>query len=311
MITSPRCAAHPARDPSLGELLRGIERRVDEPLSAHTSFRIGGPGDLMALPRSVEEVQRVVRAAAVTGYPLTTIGNGSNLLVRDGGLRGIVVKIADNLAEVRFSADGCRAQAGAPLAQVSRAACARGLAGLAFACGIPGTIGGGVMMNAGAYGGELREVVTHVTILDENAEVVVLDTAEMEFEYRTSVLQRRRAWILEVAMDLVQDNPERQLAQVSRNQYLRESRQPLEFPSAGSVFKRPPGRFVGPMVEELGLKGRRVGGAEVSPKHAGFIVNVGGARAADVLELIALVRGRVQDRFGVDLETEIRIIGED
>ncbi len=300
------------------ELLKALHRSLNstdirpcEPMSRHTSFRIGGPADVMLIPRTVEDLRRVVALAREWDAPLTVIGNGSNLLIRDGGLRGMVLKVADNLSRIEFRDRRGYAQSGALLAVVSRQAAIRGLDGLAFACGIPGTIGGGVMMNAGAYGGEMKEVVISVTVVDEHGELRELTASELEFGYRRSILQQRPWIVADIRMELRPEVPERVLAQVAHNQYLRESKQPLEWPSAGSIFKRPPGKYVGPMVEQLGLKGHRIGGAQISPKHAGFIINAGGATAADVLNLIQHVRERVQERFDVWLETEVRILGEE
>lgn len=284
---------------------------VREPLGPHTSFKIGGPADLLLSPRSISDVAAVAPLARSVGLPLTVIGNGSNLLIKDGGLRGVVMRIAENLAQVEVRGNRVRAQSGALLAEVSRRAGSLSLSGLEFASGIPGTIGGGAMMNAGAYRGELKDVVTTVTVVDDEGVVRTLEAEELDFRYRSSILQREPWIVAEVEMELRPESQERILAQVSRNQYLRQSKQPLELPSAGSIFKRPPGKFVGPMVEQLRLKGYRVGGAEVSVKHAGFIVNVAGARAADVLAIIQHVRERVQTTFGVWLETEVRIIGDD
>jgi UDP-N-acetylmuramate dehydrogenase len=280
-------------------------------MSRHTSFCIGGPADVLVMPRTLQDLQRLVLLTRDESLPLTVIGNGSNLLVRDGGIRGVVLKIAENFARIDFQGHRGFVQSGALLGVVSRTAALGGLAGLEFAVGIPGTIGGGVMMNAGAYGGEMREVVTAVTVVDEAGEVRRLDAPELEFGYRRSILQQR-SWIVgDIELEMRRGCRERILAQMSHNQYLRESKQPLAFPSAGSVFKRPPGKFVGPMVEQLGLKGHRIGGAQISPKHAGFIVNCGEAKAADVLALIQHVREQVQACFGVWLETEVRVIGEE
>lgn len=287
------------------------EIRVAEPMSRHTSFRIGGPADVLLLPRSVEDLRRIVTLVRAEGVPFTVVGNGSNLLIRDGGLRGVVLKVAENLSNICFEGTRGTAQSGALLAVVSRDAAVRGLGGLEFACGIPGTIGGGVMMNAGAYGGEMKDVVTRVRVVDDAGELRILSAEEMQFNYRASILQSRDWIVADIEMELKPACCERILGQISKNQYLRESKQPLSMPSAGSVFKRPPGKFVGPMVEQLGLKGFRIGGAQVSPKHAGFMVNAGGATAADVLALIQHVREKVQAEFGVWLETEVRIIGEE
>lgn len=291
--------------------LPDTEVRAAEPLSRHTSFHIGGPADVLLLPHTVADLQRILTLTREEGVPLTTIGNGSNLLVRDGGIRGVVLKVAENLACIEFTGTRGYAQSGALLGVVSRQAALNGLSGLEFAVGIPGTIGGGVMMNAGAYGGEMKDVVTLVRVVDEESRLREVSAAEMQFAYRTSILQTRPWIVVDLEMELRPDDVEQILGRMSHKQYLRESKQPLSFPSAGSIFKRPPGKYVGPMIEELGLKGHRIGGAQVSEKHAGFIVNAGGATAADVLNLIQYVRERVQERFEVWLETEVRIIGEE
>lgn len=291
--------------------LKDTEIRPDEPMSRHTSFRIGGPADVLLMPHTVEDLQRIVAVTHAASVPFTVVGNGSNLLVKDGGLRGIVLKVAENLSKIEFTGARGYAQSGALLAVVSTSASMHGLCGLEFAVGIPGTIGGGVMMNVGAYGGEMKDVVTHVTVVDEEARLRRLTAEEMEFGYRKSLLQTKPWIVADIEMQLRDDCHERILAQMSRNQYLRQSMQPLSYPSAGSVFKRPPGKYVGPMIQQLGLKGHRIGGAQISEKHAGFIVNAGGAQAADVLALIQHVREKVQETFDVWLETEVRVIGED
>jgi UDP-N-acetylmuramate dehydrogenase len=280
-------------------------------MSRHTSFRIGGPSDALLMPRSIQEVRKVVALTLEIGAALTVIGNGSNLLVRDGGLRGVVLKIAENLARIEFHGSRGEAQAGALLRDVSQAAGGRSLTGLEFAIGIPGTLGGAVIMNAGAYGGEMKEVITQVSVIDDEARLRVLGPEELRFGYRSSALQGRRWIVAEAEMELAAGEPGAIAARMADLTYQRESKQPLSMPSAGSVFKRPPGRYVGPMIEELGLKGYRIGGAEISAKHAGFIVNAGGATARDVIALICLVRAGVEERFGVALETEVKVIGEE
>jgi len=295
----------------LRELLPDTVVLENEPMARHTSFRIGGPADVLLLPHTVTDLRRIVALAHEEALPFTAIGNGSNLLVKDGGLRGIVLKVAENLSSVEFTGTHGYAQSGALLAVVSRQAAVIGLGGLEFACGIPGTIGGGVMMNAGAYGGEMKNVVTQVTVVNEAGDLRILSAEECEFGYRRSIIQRQPWIVADIEMELQRDEAERVLAQVSYNQYLRESMQPLSYPSAGSVFKRPPGKYVGPMIQQLGLKGYRIGGAQISEKHAGFIVNGGEAKAADVLALIQHIREQVQANFDVWLETEVRVIGED
>jgi UDP-N-acetylmuramate dehydrogenase len=296
---------------ALSEALTESCLLFDEPMRCHTSFRIGGPADVLVLPGSVEDLRRTVRLARRLEAPLTITGNGSNLLVRDGGLRGIVVKLGEAFDRITVRETGMTAQSGALLAAVSRTAGDHSLTGLEFAIGIPGTLGGAVIMNAGAYGGEMKDVVTRVTALDQTGELHMLGPAELQFGYRRSALQRLDWIVAEVEMQLQPGDSaliEAKMADLTRQ---RESKQPLSFPSAGSVFKRPPGKYVGPMVEELGLKGYRIGDAQVSEKHAGFIINRGQATARDVLALIQYVREQVQAAYGIWLETEVRIIGED
>jgi UDP-N-acetylmuramate dehydrogenase len=296
---------------ALGEELTESRVLFDEPMRRHTSFRIGGPADVLVLPGSVEELSRTVRLARRFDLPLTVTGNGSNLLVRDGGLRGIVVKLGEAFDRITVESTQMTAQSGALLAAVSRAAGDHSLTGLEFAIGIPGTLGGAVIMNAGAYGGEMKDVVTRVTALDEAGERHEMGPVELQFGYRRSALQSLGWIVAEVEMQLQPGDRATIEAKMADLTEQRESKQPLSFPSAGSVFKRPPGKFVGPMVEELGLKGYRIGDAQVSEKHGGFIINRGQATARDVLALIEYVRERVQAAYGVSLETEVRIIGED
>jgi UDP-N-acetylmuramate dehydrogenase len=318
MTMSVEAPAPPSiRRPTAAErerLRRALPESVvlfDEPMTRHTSFRIGGPADVLLMPRSVADLQRIVILARELELPLTVIGNGSNLLVRDGGLRGLVLKIAENLARMEFEGNRLWSQAGALLKEVSQAAGGRSFSGLEFAIGIPGTLGGAVIMNAGAYGGEMKDVVVRVTAVDEAGEVRAMTPADLCFAYRSSALQGRRWIVADATMELAPGDPAAIRAKMADLTEQRESKQPLSMPSAGSVFKRPPGRFVGPMIEELGLKGYRLGGAQVSEKHAGFLVNAGGASARDVLQLIQLVRERVQERFEVWLETEVKVIGEE
>ena len=314
-LDTPPPAFKPLELRRLAERFRSDLRQTQvfdrEPLSRHTSFRIGGPADVLVMPWSVPDLQRVITLTREAGIPLTVIGNGSNLLIRDGGLRGVVLKVAENFGHMEFKGTHAYAQSGALLGVVSRHAALHHQAGLEFAVGIPGTIGGGVMMNAGAYGGEMCEVVTLVRVIDQQGQILELANPDMQFAYRRSILQSKDWVVLDMEMELRPDDVERILSRMSLNQFLRESKQPLSYPSAGSIFKRPPGKYVGPMIEQLGLKGHRIGGAQVSVKHAGFIVNAGGATAADVLALIQHIREQVQARFDVWLETEVRIIGEE
>lgn len=285
--------------------------RHDFPLSRVTSFHIGGNADLAVYPADAEAFAYALDAAVQAGVPYTVIGNGSNTLVRDGGFRGVVFVTTDMR---RVTIDGTRLTGGCGvlLGSVGTNASRAGLAGAEFANGIPGTLGGAVYMNAGAYGGQLADIVCETVCYDLDAKQVLhLDNAAQYFGYRHSVFMEKNYIILSATLQLTKDEPDAIRARM--NDYLarRREKQPLEYPSAGSVFKRPEGHFAGKLIEDAGLKGLRVGGAEVSPKHAGFIVNVGGATARDVLELIERIREKVYAMSGVTLECEIRTIGED
>ncbi|MGI6548462.1 MAG: UDP-N-acetylmuramate dehydrogenase [Syntrophomonadales bacterium] len=296
---------------NLENLMPAERIKYQEPMRDHTTFHIGGPADVLVMPESVAEVISVIEWARKQGLPYLVIGAGSNLLVRDGGFRGLVVKLGDNFNRIEFNGIEVKAQAGVKVSHLAAMAAEQGLGGLEFSEGIPGSLGGAVHMNAGAYGGEFSQVVTSVTVLNEAGELLALKKSELEFGYRSSIIQRLRYVVLEVELELHPEEPhliKERMQELSRQ---RKERQPLEFPSAGSVFKRPPGRFVGPMIDELGLKGYRVGDAEVSSKHAGFIVNRGQATARDVLALVSFIQQRVKEKYGVDLETEFLIVGED
>lgn len=285
--------------------------RHDFPLSRVTSFHIGGNADLAVYPADAEAFAYALDAVVQAGVPYTVIGNGSNTLVRDSGFRGVVFVTTDMR---RVTIDGTRLTGGCGvlLGSVGTNASRAGLAGAEFANGIPGTLGGAVYMNAGAYGGQLADIVCETVCYDLDAKQVLhLDNAAQHFGYRHSVFMEKNYIILSATLQLTKDEPDAIRARM--NDYLarRREKQPLEYPSAGSVFKRPEGHFAGKLIEDAGLKGLRVGGAEVSPKHAGFIVNVGGASARDVLELIERIREKVYAMSGVTLECEIRTIGED
>lgn len=285
--------------------------RHDFPLSRVTSFHIGGNADLAVYPADAEAFAYALDAVVQAGVPYTVIGNGSNTLVRDSGFRGVVFVTTDMR---RVTIDGTRLTGGCGvlLGSIGTNASRAGLAGAEFANGIPGTLGGAVYMNAGAYGGQLADIVCETVCYDLDAKQVLhLDNAAQHFGYRHSVFMEKNYIILSATLQLTKDEPDAIRARM--NDYLarRREKQPLEYPSAGSVFKRPEGHFAGKLIEDAGLKGLRVGGAEVSPKHAGFIVNVGGATARDVLELIERIREKVYAMSGVTLECEIRTIGED
>jgi UDP-N-acetylmuramate dehydrogenase len=287
------------------------DAQASVPMHEHTTFRIGGAADWMVQPATPEETSAVIRFAHSNNLPLTTIGNGSNLLVRDRGIRGVVMKIGPLMAAMRRDKNRLVVGAGAQLADVSKFAACANLAGMEFAVGIPGSIGGAVFMNAGAYEGEMSRVVDSATVVEKCGRIVTMSGSQLCFGYRSSRIQKTQAVICNVSLNLQsgeQGESERQMADLTCR---RESKQPLEWPSAGSTFKRPSGHFAGTLIEEAGCKGLRLGGAQVSEKHAGFIVNAGGATAADVIGLINAVKARVRDYSGVELEPEVIILGEE
>ena len=282
----------------------------NEPLARHTTFRVGGPADVLFLPESAEELQRAMELAREAGEDCLVIGNGSNLLVRDGGVRGQVIKLAGPMSGVSVEGTAIRAQAGASLSQVSRAALQASLTGLEFASGIPGSLGGALAMNAGAYGGELSQVVREAMVLMDGR-VQTLSREELAMGYRTTRVLREGGIVLSAVLDLKEGDAPQIAATMDDLNRRRREKQPLSFPSAGSTFKRPEGYFAGALIEQAGLKGYAIGGAQVSEKHAGFLINRGGATASDLLRLIEYVQERVYAQSGVRLETEVRICGVD
>lgn len=284
--------------------------RIDELMKKHTSFKIGGPADLLLLPRGEEDLVKILKIIKDHDAPFFVMGNGSNLLVKDKGLRQVVIKIADNYKKIKIEGTTIVAQAGILLSTLAKKALAADLGGLEFASGIPGTLGGAVAMNAGAYGGEMKDVVKGCRVLDQEGNLLYLPKDQLELGYRTSIIQKNHYIALSVELDLYQGHYEEIKERMDQLTIQRTTKQPLHLPSAGSVFKRPPGYFAGKLVEDCGLKGTQIGGAQVSTLHSGFIVNVGNATAADVLALIELIQKEVKSRFDVTLETEVKIIGE-
>lgn len=281
---------------------------TDEPLAAHTTFRIGGPAQWLVLPRTEEAVAAVVAACRDAAVPLRILGAGSNVLAPDEGLPGVTLKLADNFAAVEVLPGSLmRVQAGATNEAVAAAARDAGLAGYEFACGIPGTIGGAAIMNAGAYEGQFSDVAVEVRCLTAEGEPVTLTASEAAWGYRTSRMMHEGMVVLSAMLQLRPDAAEAIAARMADLTRRREEKQPLDMPSAGSTFKRPEGHFAGKLIQDAGLQGLSVGGAQVSTKHAGFVVNTGGATAADVLGLIAEVQGRVLADSGVPLEPEVRL----
>ncbi|MBP3780943.1 MAG: UDP-N-acetylmuramate dehydrogenase [Selenomonas sp.] len=283
---------------------------LNAPMREHTTFKIGGPADCLLLPKSMEETQRILALVQEYELPLTIIGNGSNMLVRDKGIRGVVLKFAQNMAYIKVDDNRLLVGAGALLKDAAEAAAAHSLAGIEYACGIPGSIGGAVFMNAGAYGGEMKNVVKSVRAVTRKGEVKNYAKDELELGYRHSIFQSNGEAIVEVELELTPGNETDIRAAIADFTNRRESKQPLELPSAGSTFKRPEGYFAGTLIDQTGLKGLTVGGAQVSTKHAGFVVNVGGATAEDVVNLIHEVQKRVKEAHGVELQPEVRMIGE-
>ena len=283
---------------------------INEPMSRHTTFRVGGPADVLFLPASGDELTAAMRAAEALGAPCFVMGNGSNLLVRDGGVRGLVIVMGEPMSSVEIKGTTLRAQAGASLSLVAKEAVNASLSGLVFASGIPGSVGGAVAMNAGAYGGEIKNVLSRALVLEQGRPV--WKTAEaLHMGYRNTDVLRDGLVVLEAEFGLAPGDRDALTAEMNELARRRREKQPLHLPSAGSTFKRPEGHFAGALIEAAGLKGYRVGGAQVSELHAGFLVNAGGATADDVLRLIADVQARVLADSGVTLEPEVRIIGEE
>jgi UDP-N-acetylmuramate dehydrogenase len=293
----------------LGGIIGADNVRLQEPMRNHTSFRIGGPADIFAAPADAASVCAVIRLCRAEGVPYFIMGNGSNLLVRDGGIRGAVINLSERFNHYRIIGDTIEAEAGALNSKIAAAASKACLGGMEIAAGIPGTIGGAVMMNAGAYDWEMKDIVLKTAYLDTEDEIRTLEADAHGFGYRTSVFQTNGGIILTTLLKLVPCEDCVIRAKTEEFRQKRRDRQPLEFPSAGSVFKRPEGYFAGQMIEKCGLKGLQMGGAQISPKHAGFIVNTGDASAEDVIRLIEYAIEAVYNDFGIRLETEIRITG--
>lgn len=293
----------------LREILTEEQIRTGEPMSRHTTFRVGGPADYFLTPREAE-LGPVIKLLKEEQIPLQIIGNGSNLLVGDKGIRGAVVEIGARLNGVSVEGTHLVAQAGVSLARAAQEAARAHLSGLEFASGIPGTVGGAVVMNAGAYGGEMKDVVERVQVLCGSGELKTLDGEEMEFSYRHSIVPKLNGIVIKTVFRLEEADESLIRAKMELLKNQRAQKQPLEYASAGSTFKRPKGYFAGKLIMDAGLRGFQVGGAQVSEKHCGFVINRGDATAADILGLIRHVQKTVKEKFGVDMETEVRMIGE-
>lgn len=279
-----------------------------ELMSRHTSFKIGGPADIFVQPASAEEMAQALRLAREEQVPFFVMGNGSNLLVSDEGFRGMILHTG-GLKEISVERDVIYAEAGATLRRVAKEAWEHGLTGLEFAAGIPGSLGGAVCMNAGAYGGEMKDVLLDVRVMTREGEVVLLSAKDLDLSYRHSVLQEKEYIVLSARLHLTRGDKEQIKDRMDELAQARKEKQPLEYPSAGSTFKRPEGYFAGKLIQDAGLKGYTVGGAQVSEKHSGFVINRGNATAEEVLFLIRQVQKRIKQQFGVAMDTEVRMLG--
>lgn len=287
--------------------------REQESLNMHTTFRIGGPADFYLIPETVDEVREALIYARERNVPAYVLGRGSNVLFDDEGYAGAIIEIGRGLEQVtvRDGTDGCAhvtAQAGVAMSSLAMQLAEAELTGFEFAGGIPGTLGGGIAMNAGAYGGEISDCIQDATVMTEDGEILVLAKEQLELGYRTSIIQKKKYIVLEGTFSFMKGKKEDILAKMKEFGKRRRDKQPLEYPSAGSTFKRPEGYFAGKLIEDAGLRGYRVGDAQVSEKHCGFVVNLGNATAADVRQLIRDVQDRVREKFQVELEPEVRIL---
>ena len=294
----------------LTELLGNDRVLTNEPMSRHTTFRIGGPADLFLLPNTVEEIKKIREICIHEQESYYILGNGRNLLVSDSGFRGVIIQTYRNLAQIQVEEDCIRAQAGALLSGIAQAAKAASLTGFEFAAGIPGTLGGAVVMNAGAYGGEMKDVLKEATVLDSEGQIRRIPAGKLAMGYRTSVIKEAGYMVLEAVISLKKGDPDQIRETMKDLTQRRISKQPLEYPSAGSTFKRPEGYFAGKLIMDSGLRGYTHGGAQVSEKHCGFVINTGGATARDVCELMEHVQKTVYEKYNVKLEPEVKFLGD-
>lgn len=296
-------------DKILSEITNKKNIKTNEPMSRHTSFKIGGPADFLVTPENRGELARLVKVLKEKDIPSFIMGNGSNLLVTEKGIRGVVIKIFDNFRDIKVEGDHITAEGGALLSKIAKTALENSLEGFEFASGIPGTLGGAIVMNAGAYGGEMKDVSVMTEYMDSDGNISMLEGEAQGFGYRTSAIPKGSI-VLSARLKLEKGEYSKIKAFMDDLNSRRKEKQPLTMPSAGSVFKRPEGYFAGKLIEDCGLKGTKIGGAQISEKHCGFIVNKENACSADVLDLIEICRKKVFEKFGVELETEVKIIGE-
>ena len=294
----------------LSKIVRKEQILEEEPMKKHTTFRIGGPAEYLILPQTTEEIADVIKLCRQEEIPWYIVGNGSNLLVADEGVRGVVIQLLRNFNQIQVEGCRIRMQAGAQNAAVAKRALDASLTGFEFAAGIPGTIGGAVVMNAGAYGGEMKDILKEVTVLDPNGMIRTIPAEELELGYRTSIIARKGYVVLEAVIVLKTGDPKEIKAVMDELKEKRVTKQPLEYPSAGSTFKRPEGYFAGKLIMDAGLRGFSVGGAQISEKHCGFVINKGNATAKDVTELMDETKKIVMEKFGVALEPEVKRLGQ-
>ncbi|SKA87065.1 UDP-N-acetylmuramate dehydrogenase [Clostridium sp. USBA 49] len=283
---------------------------IDEPMKNHTSFKVGGPADILVTPKNYEEVVKIIKFCNQKNLPYYIIGRGSNLLVKDGGFRGVIIKLT-SLNKIQVLDEKIIAQGGADLSAVSDEALKHSLTGFEFACGIPGTVGGAVTMNAGAYNGEISQVIESALVVDKKGNLITLNKDELELGYRISAIQKYEYTVLEATFKLTKGEYNKIKERIDDLTLKRQEKQPLEYPSAGSTFKRPEGYFTGKLIEESNLKGYTIGGAQVSEKHAGFVINKNNATAEDIINLIKHIQNTIKTKYNVELQPEVRIIGEE
>ena len=295
---------------ALKRFVRPENIHIQEVMAAHTTFRVGGPADCLVELENVQQLQNIQHYLHLVGIPYVILGNGSNVLVSDEGYRGVVLQVANRMNRITVEGNRIVAQAGALMSQVAKAALENGLTGMEFASGIPGTVGGGVVMNAGAYGGEMSQIVTSVTVVNGKGEIMELENESMEFGYRYSTIRNQPFTVTEVSFELKPGEKDAIKATMDDLSARRREKQPLEYPSAGSTFKRPEGHFAGELIMNAGLRGFQIGGAKVSDKHCGFVINAGNATAADIMALIREVQMCVKEKFHVDLEPEVVFLGK-
>ena len=286
------------------------EVKINALMKEHINFEVGGPADILLIPSKVEQIIESIKICKENNIPYFVMGNGSNLLVKDGGIRGVVIKLT-GLTNLEVNKEEIKADCGVMLKELSDKALENSLTGLEFACGIPGSVGGAVFMNAGAYNGEIKNVIKEAEVITSSGEIITLSKDELELGYRTSKVMKDNSIVINATFKLEKGNKEEIKETIDDLTKKREEKQPLEYPSAGSTFKRPEGYFAGKLIQDSGLKGYSIGGAAVSSKHSGFVINKGNATAKDILDLIAYIQEEVKKQFGVELHTEVRIIGED